>query len=1310
MSRLRIRFFVTLLILLTQLPARALDFRDLSFYAPFDGSFEPLAAAGDPGFAVGPKPPTFADGRLGQALVAGDPGMTLSYAVEGNIHEKRGTLAMWLRPHNWRLKDDLVHHVFLRIPGRWNFHWNNHSFFTACYWTRKTAPWWWGVGGYPPGQPDMDAWTFMAVTWGDGECVFYHNGRRLKHAAGDPPDDCVSWTEGHQRFHFSDANECWKARAKDKEYNKPGLENQTCFDEFMIFRRPLKPGEILALYRKGVRDLPRPRIRIGKVSAPPTVDGDAADPAWATSAAVTGFVDAPFGNLAGRDVRARLCYDDASLYVLVRSPLAGDAPGGGVEVWLAPGGEAPARAPRHFRIGSDGALSTSGGVDGERPVAWRAARRVSGESPTETVEIAVPFAMIGLDPRTGGWVRANIVKSWSSERFDRAAWADVTLDRNARVNAATYAEVALGGAAPVLALESFGDLNRAAILALTGRVANPSDKPRKLRLTLRLQPSDLRQEVDKDFVKTWSGPFVVLDRDLEAGPGATGFDVREKFRDMDINSILIEARDEAGGCLYRQQVPFCCTPPILANVRTFPERGRVEVELDVSGCSGAALEELAADIVLTDEQGREAATATVAEFASRRQVAALDLHALPFGEIAVKATLRTKAGERIADTDASFAKLKHGPWRHSLLGLDDMVLPPFEPIRVSGQTVSVWNRRYVWRDSLLPVQVLTNGREVLAAPMELYASDKPAGAANQAELAFTMRSETAVEITARAAVGGAAVLARTRIEYDGMAHTEIAFAPSPVRELPRLALVIPLKSECAWLYHYKNRAGAVAEKHNPYGGPMNGERRLRWQGNVWLGTPEQGLTWFNTGPGNWRLQGGNPRPLRIADDGAATTLTVAFAESAFPVSKPASLSFGFIATPVKPMPENWRFIRQRRDLALCWVGAMMNSNNHVTKMNPKWPETVRKVHESGRRIVAYVRPIWINLAEKETRYYWEEWKTDPYRITGTDGGGVPGENQHLTVSLASDWADFQLHHLMKIRDASGCDGFYFDGTPPLHDKNPWHGAGYVDASGERQPTYSIPATRRFLKRIAMELHKRARGWQDYVVYNHQSGDFSLPAYSFATLGWDGEQFSYTSLKSRDYTKLMSAEAFLAEFHGKQFGYPVLWLNYLYDKSDPKSISTQYIDTALCLAFVTGTHELAYAGATCPMSRAYLTKVLDRADAFGLSRGRAEFVGWWETRGRLTQAPPDPKLKCSLWQGKGRALVVLGNANGDVDRPAQTTVTLVPEKLGLSGKLRAIDWWTKDPIAMTGTSFTIRVPGSGWRLVAVEGEAEQEAER
>jgi len=1298
MKRHRVRGFVIVsLIALMPAFAEALDHRDLTFYAPFDGTFEPLIARGSPQPSFGAKKPTFGDGVIGKALIAGDVDVGLSYAVKDNLDDMSATIAMWMKPLDWE-RTDGRNHWYLRIGGRMSLYWYGASAWTNFYWM-KGGSLAWGMGGYPGGALKKDEWTHVAFTWGDGRCVFYYDGKFLKHKDGTP-SGFTRWAEGNARFSFADDG------------------GRTAYDEFMIFNRPLSAVEVMSLYRRSGRALPTPTVRIPKQRRAPRIDGKVKSHEWRDSAGITGFLDRPFGNLIRKDMRARLSYDEANLFIMVESEKSISRKASSVEIWIAPDENAAAEKRLYFYASPDGTKVLTSGKGGEIKKKWMASFGVQGQM--EIAELAIPFATIGIDPSSAKGLCLNIARGWSKEFGDWASWVDAACIPDAKTNPARFGRVLFAGEAPVLALDSFGEVYYAK-LDMRGESINPKVATQTIKMTVRLQPTDLRELVGPEHglmvgQKTWSGTIVTADRIIEAKGGITEAAIAQEFHDTDINSVLVRAEDACGNLLYEQQAPFVCTPPMLLEAKTYPKHGRVDVIADVSAYREAPPEELSAEVVFY-HRGEEVGRISIDRLATKPTTVSFELEKLPEGEIIIRAPLKGADGKILFTGETKFTKFAPGPWVNNKLGLDDKVIAPFEPIRVDGQSVSVWNRTYVWKDSLFPVEIHTGGVQVLSAPIELYTGKAPSGKANNATVTVKSKSDTTVTLEAKGDIEGVSVTAKTLIEYDGMIFINMMLEAASARKLPRLALVVPMKSEYAWLYHGFARAGAVSETEN-FVRAMKGDEAMPWRGAMWLGTPEEGLTWFNTAPKNWKLKD-DAKPIHIRRNGDTTSLTLTFAASAFDVQKPKKISFGFIATPVKRMRDNWRFFRCGRDWSYSWFIPMMNSNNHITKMEPGFPEYMKKIHEKVPLHVCYVRPDWMNLAEPQLPYYREEWVRTPWRINGTDAGGIEGENKHIEVCLESDWQDFLLYHMMKIIDAADGDGFYFDGIDAdlstCTNRN--HGHGYFDEDGILQPERHVFGSRRLLKRLAVEMDKRKDNWQDYLIWVHSYNHNYMPVYSFASLGWDGEQHGNAS-RLRDYTKVMTAEQFVAEFHGKQLGMPIQLLGNFHDRKGQPPIREREMDTAICLGLITGTQELAIGAAVWAHkdNSVYQITVADMADEFGLSKGRARFIGWWHNEKYIEQAPPNNKLKCSLWKGDGKVLVMLGNANGDKTAPATTTITLKKEALGLSGAIKATDLSVekivsrddnvtykpvREAVPMKDNSFTVTVEGSSWRMIAIE---------
>ncbi len=86
-------------------------------------------------------------------------------------------------------------------------------------------------------------------------------------------------------------------------------------------------------------------------------------------------------------------------------------------------------------------------------------------------------------------------------------------------------------------------------------------------------------------------------------------------------------------------------------------------------------------------------------------------------ETTVKLEL-TVEGEPIEDFgDGDNWRLSRLRWLDSTLGLEDEVVPPFTPLKVKGETVECLGRKVRFGKLGLPESIISNGREILAAPV-----------------------------------------------------------------------------------------------------------------------------------------------------------------------------------------------------------------------------------------------------------------------------------------------------------------------------------------------------------------------------------------------------------------------------------------------------------------------------------------------------------------------------------------------------------------------------------------------------------------
>ena len=272
-----------------------------------------------------------------------------------------------------------------------------------------------------------------------------------------------------------------------------------------------------------------------------------------------------------------------------------------------------------------------------------------------------------------------------------------------------------------------------------------------------------------------------------------------------------------------------------------------------------------------------------------------------------------------------------GPvWAGSRAGVSDEVLPPWKPVEVAGGKVSVWGRTYGFGGLPLPASVKTRDTEILAAPIRLV------GVAGGKELVWTEGDcrtlearPNVVRLATQADSEALRCEGRVRVEYDGMVRCDFKLVPKgkDVR-IEELALEIPLLSQYAgYLHHWPGRWGSCFNSGRL---PEEGYHGM-FKPFVWLGDEWRGLAWFAESDRNFFNEEGN-RVIEIARRNDAVVMRINMITRAQPVDEALEYTFGFQATPVKPMkPDVW-------DYRICHMGAYgLEDRLHVESTSLRYP-------------------------------------------------------------------------------------------------------------------------------------------------------------------------------------------------------------------------------------------------------------------------------------------------------------------------------------------------------------------------------------
>ena len=537
------------------------------------------------------------------------------------------------------------------------------------------------------------------------------------------------------------------------------------------------------------------------------------------------------------------------------------------------------------------------------------------------------------------------------------------------------------------------------------------------------------------------------------------------------------------------------------------------------------------------------------------------------GEWTMKATEEAKKMDKEFNKKESFAERKLNPtpipdfgpvdkedWATNRRGIEalsaDNVLPPFDPVKTDGQTVTVWGRRYQLGQSGLIEQVKIIGEDYLSHGItpKLIINGKPVQwIARKAEIISSGRGRVQYRSVLEAAELTWSAL--TTVEYDGMVRIDLKLIPKKAITLDHFSYEAQLSRENAKFVHFIgapeviNHSIMIPSESFSFKLPENDGIHVAesFKSLLWLGNHEKGLLWFAPSMQNWwphdpaRTDG-----LMVSSKGGVVALTVSPVVKPMPLNHPVNYTFGFFATPVRPMTPGWRGWVLTTRLAsygsemahgykgncrLFWPDEYRTISEYwrfTTEKLAKFQKLSREIRSEGAEVLPYIDPIRaglglmkyvdqspsaqlndMNIASPDTissRFIYQtpeptanlhNWQTVPQLIYGYSSHR--GECQ-ARVSSASSWADFFLYGVEQIAKA-GATGFGdIDNCFPIKDMNEAHGSGYIGQDGKRYPEWDWFARRDLMKRMA-QTFINVNGKAPLLIA-HSSATWSIPFISF----------------------------------------------------------------------------------------------------------------------------------------------------------------------------------------------------------------------
>ena len=631
---------------------------------------------------------------------------------------------------------------------------------------------------------------------------------------------------------------------------------------------------------------------------------------------------------------------------------------------------------------------------------------------------------------------------------------------------------------------------------------------------------------------------------------------------------------------------------------------------------------------------------------------------LPPGEYRLRATAEDADGKPVASALTAAHTVKSYAWLFNRMGEQPGVPAPWTPLSASTAggklRFSCWNREHVLAASGLPKSIVTGGREVLAAPVELrWTQGAASGVVEGGRITITRQTPERVEWSVTGArLAGASVAFTGWAEYDGVMYVTMTIDPqSKPLLLDSLTLEVPIRKENSRLIHSVgwNTFWWFGTKRllSPKPGPVFASDEARHPASydwftpyVWIGDDDGGLTWFAENARNWHTNNRNLVTAVRRDDGV-TVLQVPLINTPATLDRPTPYEFGFVATPARPLPARWRSWLT----GISWKVDRRLADYSSGKYEYIWDDTAAnyKSHEFRVGPGDFDGDKWVSQ-------FGEGFDKHPPDPTMKTRGfyPVPYSDAHIVAPSADNFPDFpdfageigcydgwsmcpsqgfcdywmwRMAHPWLTRKCIG--GIYIDEPYCANanwSTNPFMGAWY-DGQGRVQPTWTLLRQRSWLRRIL--LTQRQFGLEG-MTWLHTTANWYPHAYTHATAFMDGEIGSGIRDAKEDIIGYWISGWMRACDRGQPTGLVPLNMGSNIRSEDP-GLWRQFIGLVLAHdVLVTGGGDTALA-----MERAWLC----RTD-FDIANDDVRFIGYWDNAmatvkladGQAAPAPPDDFLE------------------------------------------------------------------------------------
>ena len=572
----------------------------------------------------------------------------------------------------------------------------------------------------------------------------------------------------------------------------------------------------------------------------------------------------------------------------------------------------------------------------------------------------------------------------------------------------------------------------------------------------------------------------------------------------------------------------------------------------------------------------------------------LRLPAPASGKYVVSGKIVLKDGKSFGPRQGEFIKKDEAKefavWWNNHIGDPERVIAPFTAITGSGEKFACLGREYRLSGLGLPVSIVSQGREILAAPARLIVTiDGKDEVIHLDAPTITDRKDWRVNFAGKASGTGLSFVAEGSMEQDGLVAVKLIYQPqgSEKVKIDALHVEYPVANETAECLLAEGTGGNFRAKSTlvlptaktgrlwsvfDIGRKGSCMKQGSFFPGVWLGNEQRGLLWWADNDAGW-IPNNEVPSQEVVREGQAVILRNNLVSQPAELTEARQVSFTWMASPFKPLPQGWRMYAATNDGTFFepFRGVRVNPKTGRKYWDPASQGNCNWIHPESENPAEWSK-LWAEqkvIADQHVK------RTQPFDLYASHTGG---NFNHMSFQLigyghksiedavfdyfgdewyvghGDTWDESYINYAMWLLDRAFREGgvvsTYWDLSFPLLFDSKLCGLSYQLPDHRTQPGYNSLNCRRFFQRLWAVQDKH--GLNPGCTGSHSTNDYIFPSLPWISSVLDGERDWNLDASDVDWVDYYPIERMRAMSCPHNWGVGICWMGN-FSSSDPRKI-------------------------------------------------------------------------------------------------------------------------------------------------------------